>query len=130
MQEAGLISHGCFPLLKTPWITILPPIRTMSLVNIIIKTISMTRPSVFIRPLWKKPCAIITSRLSTTFPLVLLISKNELPLAFTYLSKAVEQARDANSRDIYFRACLPLSEYYEKRMTAARPITTCRNILN
>jgi len=42
------------------------------------------------------------------------LKKNELPLAYTYLAKAVEQAREANSRDIYFRACLPLSEYYEK----------------
>lgn len=42
------------------------------------------------------------------------LKKNELPLAYQYLTKAVELANEANSRDVYYSACLPLSEYYEK----------------
>lgn len=40
------------------------------------------------------------------------LKKNNWPLAYQHLSTAITLARQANSRDIYYRACLPMSEYY------------------
>jgi len=42
------------------------------------------------------------------------LKKNDLPLAYAHLTKAIKLAKEANSKDIYYRACLPLSGYYEK----------------
>lgn len=42
------------------------------------------------------------------------LKTNDLPLAYQYLTKAISLANEANSKDIYYRICLPLSGYYEK----------------
>lgn len=42
------------------------------------------------------------------------LKKNELTSAWQYLNKAISLSAEANSKDIYYRTCLPLSQYYEK----------------
>lgn len=43
-----------------------------------------------------------------------LLKKNDLPQAYSYLTKAAEQARQANSKDIYYKVSFQLSEYFNK----------------
>lgn len=43
------------------------------------------------------------------------LKKGDLPKAYEYLSKAQQLAANANSRDIYYRICLHLADYYKAR---------------
>ncbi|MCU0395837.1 MAG: histidine kinase [Chitinophagaceae bacterium] len=48
------------------------------------------------------------------------LKKNNLNQAFQNLSEALRLSRESNSRDVYYRACLPLSEYYSKTNDPAK----------
>lgn len=42
------------------------------------------------------------------------LQKGQLSIAIDYLNNAIRLSEESNSRDIYYRACLPLSEYYSR----------------